>query len=636
MSATFNAMDLNNDGVISKAERNAACGAPVSRTPSVRNVAAPVASYAAPASTNSVVPEVATHSCRPTGPVVAPMPVVGSALNYNMPQATLSQDAQRTVLHAAFNVMDINHDGKINCQEFAAVVNKPGGVSNQPQNASLMAPSLKTSSGTPTLSYSIPAGATSWASPAPAVPCGTSESDEKGLELNYNFTHPFFQNSNDSERFTNAPSTTCTTPSTIGVGMPTIGTYVAPSAELTALTYTAPPQALTITQPASFVPQTTYAMPGAQMVLAQPSAPTVLAQPSVPTVLSSSIASSAADAASVTFRAAPPTTTAPAFATSAPVPSQYVAPTTYSPPAVSYGMPVVTSTLSAPIVSTFCAAPMSATMSGPSVSVPGASGEVKQEVMEPAITYTASAATVASVAPTVTYTAPPATMTAVPVTAAPILASSVEANAATSFVADQPLNNSTPASSQVMSNAVKQPVTNIAPTLASNSIERTVKQVPPPMSRVTPVTSTVIEQSVTSTVVEQTAPFITYTSPGTAAHVAEYSAPASMVAMDACGSALSCTTMSMNMAVPSMTYSAPLGSYSTPVTMAPVTYAVAARSTPVASYSVATTSSSSMGMPLGPLNATQAAVVNSAFNALDRNHDGMITRSEFNAALSQR
>jgi len=85
-----------------------------------------------------------------------------------------------------------------------------------------------------------------------------------------------------------------------------------------------------------------------------------------------------------------------------------------------------------------------------------------------------------------------------------------------------------------------------------------------------------------------------------------------------------------------MTYSAPLGSYSTPVTMAPVTYAVAARSTPVASYSVATTSSSSMGMPLGPLNATQAAVVNSAFNALDRNHDGMITRSEFNAALSQR
>jgi len=615
--------------------------------------------------------------------VVAPMHVVGSTLSYTTPQVpltpTLSHDAQRTILNAAFNVMDVNNDGKINSQDFAAIMNKPGVVyqlgnagSYQPGNTSFSAPSLMTSYGTPTPSYSIPAGATSWVSPAPAVPCS-------------------------------ARPTTYGAPSTIGVGMPTIGTYAAPSAQLTAMTYTALPQAGT-TQPTSFMPQTTYAMPGAQMVLAQAlSAPTALAQPSVPVaneslslgqsvVLSSSIASSAAaDATSVTFPAAPPTASAPVFTTSVPVPRHYVAPTTYAPPAVSYGMPAVTSTLSAPIVSMFCAAPMSATMTNPRVSVTTPSGELKQDVIQPAIAYTAPAVPadkpstprmpsprrLASVTPVLSHTAPPATMTAVPVTAVPILASSVEANAypvATSFVADQPLKYSTHVASQVMSNIVEQPVTNIAPIVTSNFNEQpvtytapTVTQVPPPMSCVTPVTSTVIEQPVTSTVIEQSAPFVTYTSPGTAAHGAEYSAPASVVAMDACGPTLSYPTTSMNMAALSMTYSVPLGTYAAPVTMAPVSYAVAAGSTPVATYSAAT-ASSSLGMSLGPLNAlgapvvtptvsaqtpapvvtpavparlpaslmTPALVVNSAFNALDRNHDGMITRSEFNAALSQR
>jgi hypothetical protein len=200
---------------------------------------------------------------------------------------------------------------------------------------------------------------------------------------------------------------------------------------------------------------------------------------------------------------------------------------------------------------------------------------------------------------------------------------------------------------------VEQPVTYAAPT---------VTQVAPPMSVVTPVTSTVIEQPVTSTIVEQPvpstmvpsnmyeqpvtyaapivaqAPFLTYTSPGTAASIAEYSAPAPVVAMDACGASMSSyPTTSMTMAVPSMTYSAPM-------TMAPASYTVTAGmpSSPVASY----------GAPVGapvmaptlsaqvPANITNmmtpAIVVNSAFNALDRNHDGMITRSEFNAALSQR
>merc|ERR1719410_490997 len=104
------------------------------------------------------------------------------------------------------------------------------------------------------------------------------------------------------------------------------------------------------------------------------------------------------------------------------------------------------------------------------------------------------------------------------------------------------------------------------------------------------------------------------------------------------------------MAVPSMTYSAPM-------TMAPGAYTVAAGSSPIASYGGslgAISASPLMGLSLGPLSApgapvvtpavsaqmpanlmTPAIVVNSAFNALDRNHDGMITRSEFIAALSQ-
>jgi len=602
-------------------------------------------SYAAPGSFSFAVPQVTAYSCPPTGPVVAPMPIVGNALSYTIPQVpvvpTLSQDAQRTILNAAFNVMDVNNDGKINSQEFAAIMNKPASVSHQPGNAALPAPSVVTSYGAPTFSYSIPAGAASWASPTP-VPCG-------------------------------APTTTYGAPATIGYAMPTIGTttFGAPTAELTALTYTAPPQAVTITKPASFVPHTTYAMPGTPTVLAQPSVPvgSVCIASGQATIPSSSIAASAADSTSVTFPAGPPTTTStpPVTVTSVPVTTPYVAPTTFMPPmppAVSYALPAVTSTHAAPIMSTICAAPMSATTSGPSVSVTAASGEMKQEVMEPAITYNAPAATLATTTPVVTYTAPASTMTAAPVTAAPIVASSVEANAfpvVTSTLAEQPLNFGTPIVTQVMSNVGEQPVT-------PNFVEQPVTYASPvvtqvqPLPCVTPVTSTVIEQPVTSTVMEQPvtstifeqpktyatpvvtgvtqAPVMTYTSPGTAVSVAEYSATAP-VAVDACGPSLSAyPTTSMSMAVPSMTYSAP-------VTMAPASYAVATGSTPVGSYGAA---SPCMGMSLGgpvvtpavsaaPMPANlmaPAIVVNSAFNALDRNHDGMITRSEFNAALSQR
>jgi len=39
------------------------------------------------------------------------------------------------------------------------------------------------------------------------------------------------------------------------------------------------------------------------------------------------------------------------------------------------------------------------------------------------------------------------------------------------------------------------------------------------------------------------------------------------------------------------------------------------------------------GMTMQPQMAAAPTVLNAAFNALDRNHDGVITRSEFNAAM---